>query len=147
MVLLDYLEVEVQPGKKPFEEQERSFFRQLNYKSTRLWVAFASLDVLQTARPRVYMTTSGFCVGFATKGKRQRAKVGREESEQWATSYEPASLTLRRLRVYKSTRLRVAVAWATLLLRGLTTKDKGQKSKRYRVYSKAVSFEPASPYP
>ena len=45
-------------------------------------------------------------------------------------------LTLRRLRVYKSTRLRVAVAWATLLLRGLTTKDKGQKSKRYRVYRK-----------
>ena len=61
MVLLDYLEVEVQYGKKPFEEQERDFFRQLDYESTRL---------------------------------------------------------------------RVAVAWATLLLRGLTTKDKGQKSKR-----------------
>ena len=59
-------------------------------------------------------------------------------------SFEPASLTLRRLRVYKSTRLRVAVAWATLLLRGLTTKDKWQKSKRYRVYRKAVSYEPAS---
>ena len=61
MVLLDDLEVDVQYSKRPFEEQERSFFR---------------------------------------------------------------------LRVYKSTRLRVAVAWATLLLRGLTTKDKGQKSKR-----------------
>ena len=39
MVLLDYLEVEVQHGKSPFEEQERDFFRQLDYESTRLQVA------------------------------------------------------------------------------------------------------------
>ena len=31
MALLDYLEVDVQHSKSPFEEQERDFFRQLDY--------------------------------------------------------------------------------------------------------------------
>ena len=50
MVMLDYLEVDVQHGKKPFEEQESDFFRQLDYESTRLRVAYAlaSLDASQT---------------------------------------------------------------------------------------------------
>ena len=50
MALLDYLEVDVQHSKSPFEEQESDFFRQLDYQSTRLRVSYAlaSLDASQT---------------------------------------------------------------------------------------------------
>ena len=52
--------------------------------------------------------------------------------EQWAMGYEQWAMSFE-LSVAlcfadcKTTRLRVAVAWATLSLRGLTTKDKRQK--------------------